>query len=164
MRCASCDRPIPAPVSGATTYRSGEPLFSGPVCNWCMETVVRPHLARMEREQKQDGRKDGAWVVRTADGLTVTADAWWLAHEIATSALGEDMEEEACRLAEDTVAGAVPGTPVPVAGRAWDVYGIRVPWLSAVLLQSPARLVPMSEPALPVLRQDTVAGTVAVPL
>lgn len=142
MRCASCGRDIPAPVSGVATYRSGEPLFPGPVCNWCMETVVRPRLARLAREEGGEKAPEGAWVVRTADGLTVTASAWWLAHEIAASVLGEDGEEEACRAAEEAVAGAV-------AGEAWEVFGIRVPWMSPVFLQSPARLVPVSAPTLP---------------
>lgn len=145
MRCASCGRDIPAPVSGTSALRSGEPLFPGPVCNWCMETVVRPRLARLAREGGEgSGEKapEGAWVARTADGLTVTASAWWLAHELASSA--GMAEEEACRAAEEAVAG----TPAPVAGKAWEVFGIRVPWMSPVFLQSPARLVPVSAPAL----------------
>lgn len=140
MICALCGRTIPAPVSGSFRVRSGEPLVSGPVCNWCHETRIRPLSAK-----PSEGAPKGAWVVRTSDGLTVSSDAWWVAHELASST--GMAEEDACAMAEKAVAGECGD--VPVAGRSWAVMGVSVQWMSPVFLQSPARLVPASVPENP---------------
>ena len=110
--------------------RIGEPVCRGPVCNWCYETKVAPVQARSKSTE------GGAWVFRSADGLTVSDDPWWVAHEMASALEPGASEEDVCAAAEAAV--AVP----PMRGGAWTVMGIRVPWMSRVLLQSPAGLIP----------------------
>lgn len=110
--------------------RIGEPVCRGPVCNWCYETRVARELARSKAVE------GGAWVFRSSDGLTVSDDPWWVAHEVASALNPDAGEEEVCGMAETAV------TVPPMKGGAWTVFGIRVPWMSRVLLQSPAKLIP----------------------
>lgn len=139
--CSLCGREAGAMPS------LGEPVCRGPVCRWCYESRVMPALRTAEKkaggeDRKEDGRAaGGAWVVRTHDGLTVSASAWWVAHELASALHPDASEEDVCAMAEDAV------RVEPARGSAWDVMGVRVPWMSRVLLQSPARLVPCIDPS-----------------
>ncbi len=122
--CSLCGR-----ESG--NMRIGEPVCRGPVCRWCYETKVL-RAAASERTGPVEG---GAWVFRSADGLTVSDDPWWVAHEMASALHPGMAEEDVCAMAEKAVAAS------PMRGGAWTVMGVKVPWMSRVLLQSPARLV-----------------------
>lgn len=122
MRCSLCGRESPTTVPG-------EPAVRGPVCLWCRDTAVR------RASHASGAGQEGAWVVRIPSGLVVTADPWWLAHEIASASMPGASEEEVCRAAEEA--------PVSRADRGRDVelFGRRAEWLGRVMLHGPARLV-----------------------
>ena len=128
MICALCGRDAP-------NFKNGEPVSSGPVCNWCYETRVRPVALRGMQEKR---KATGAWVVRTSDGLTVSASAWWVLHEIVSALEPGLDEEDVCRRAEELaeICNPIPGVHMDTP------YG-RVEWMSSVFLQSPARLIPV---------------------